>query len=77
MRGLQALERQVTRSLKTMKARKVGCSAITLLDRADPRKRRQDFGHSLQGRIYNVFGYAFAVYCAARLLMVSSASGRC
>ncbi|RXK39301.1 hypothetical protein M231_03380 [Tremella mesenterica] len=51
--GLQAMERQVSRSATAMKLR----------------KRTQEFGHTLRGRIYHVLGYIFAVYCAARLLM--------
>ncbi|KIR59692.1 hypothetical protein I314_04688 [Cryptococcus bacillisporus CA1873] len=53
LRGLETMEMQVSRSLKAMKAR----------------KRRQDFGHTFRGQIYNILGYVFAVYCAARLLM--------
>ncbi|WVQ80237.1 hypothetical protein IAT38_002342 [Cryptococcus sp. DSM 104549] len=53
LRGLEAMESQVSRSLKAMKLR----------------KRRQDFGHTFRGQIYNIIGYVFAVYCAARLLM--------
>ncbi|ODO09120.1 hypothetical protein I350_02720 [Cryptococcus amylolentus CBS 6273] len=51
--GLAAMESQVARSLKAMKVR----------------KRRQDFGHTYRGQVYNLVGYVFAVYCAARLLM--------
>ncbi|KAL0255458.1 hypothetical protein I308_100262 [Cryptococcus tetragattii IND107] len=53
LRGLETMEMQVSRSLKAMKAR----------------KRRQDFGHTFRGQIYNILGYVFAVYCAARLVM--------
>nr|XP_031863434.1 uncharacterized protein CI109_001310 [Kwoniella shandongensis]KAA5530506.1 hypothetical protein CI109_001310 [Kwoniella shandongensis] len=51
--GLKAMESQVSKSLKAMKLR----------------KRRQDFGQTFQGQMYNLLGYAFAVYCAARLAM--------
>ncbi|KAK4685669.1 hypothetical protein P7C73_g4469, partial [Tremellales sp. Uapishka_1] len=53
LRGLQAMERQVARSLSAMKAR----------------KRRQGFGQTLRGKAYNVAGYIFAIYCVARVLM--------
>ncbi|OWZ78966.1 hypothetical protein C365_02615 [Cryptococcus neoformans Bt85] len=53
LRGLETMEMQVSRSIKAMKAR----------------KRRQDFGHTFRGQIYNILGYVFAIYCAARLLM--------
>ena len=52
--GLQAMERQVSRSLSAMKVK----------------KRRQEFGNTITGRVYNVIGYIFALYCAARVLMV-------
>ncbi|WVR06897.1 hypothetical protein IAU60_003933 [Kwoniella sp. DSM 27419] len=51
--GLITLEYQVSRSLKAMKLR----------------KKRQDFGQTFRGQLYNLLGYVFAVYCAARLLM--------
>jgi hypothetical protein len=35
------------------------------------KKRRQEFGSTYTGRIYHVIGYIFAIYCAARVLMVS------
>lgn len=35
-------------------------------------QRRQEFSQTLRGKIYNIVGYTFATYCAARLLMVSS-----
>ncbi|KAK8864574.1 hypothetical protein IAR55_001824 [Kwoniella newhampshirensis] len=51
--GLKAMESQVSKSLKAMKLR----------------KRRQDFGQTFRGQMYNLLGYAFAIYCAARVLM--------
>ncbi|ORY32871.1 Abscisic acid G-protein coupled receptor-domain-containing protein [Naematelia encephala] len=53
LEGLEAMERQVARSMSAMKLR----------------RRRQDFGQTLRGKIYNIIGYIFAFYCAARLLM--------
>ncbi|RSH87209.1 hypothetical protein EHS25_003118 [Saitozyma podzolica] len=32
-------------------------------------KLRKDFGKTLRGKVYNVIGYVFATYCAARLVM--------
>ncbi|WVQ99510.1 hypothetical protein IAU59_006645 [Kwoniella sp. CBS 9459] len=51
--GLKSMEYQVSKSLKAMKLR----------------KKRQDFGQTFRGQLYNLFGYVFAIYCAARLLM--------
>ncbi|OCF39646.1 hypothetical protein I317_06557 [Kwoniella heveanensis CBS 569] len=51
--GLKSMEYQVSKSLKAMKLR----------------KKRQDFGQTFRGQFYNLFGYVFAIYCAARLLM--------
>ncbi|WWC70164.1 uncharacterized protein I206_104112 [Kwoniella pini CBS 10737] len=51
--GLKTMEHQVSRSLKAMKLR----------------KKHQDFGQTFRGQLYNLFGYVFAIYCAARLLM--------
>nr|WVH01961.1 golgi pH regulator [Naematelia aurantialba] len=53
LEGLEAMERQVARSMSAMKLR----------------RRRQDFGQTLRGKIYHIIGYIFAIYCAARLLM--------
>ncbi|WRT66521.1 uncharacterized protein IL334_003480 [Kwoniella shivajii] len=51
--GLKTMEYQVSRSLKAMKLR----------------KKHQEFGHTMRGQLYNLFGYVFAIYCAARLIM--------
>ncbi|WWC89141.1 uncharacterized protein L201_004059 [Kwoniella dendrophila CBS 6074] len=51
--GLKTMEHQVSKSLKAMKIR----------------KKHQDFGQTLRGQFYNLFGYVFAIYCAARLIM--------
>ncbi|WWC62152.1 uncharacterized protein I303_104744 [Kwoniella dejecticola CBS 10117] len=51
--GLKTMEHQVSKSLKAMKLR----------------KKHQDFGQTFRGQLYNLFGYVFAIYCAARLLM--------
>jgi hypothetical protein len=40
-------------------------------------QRRQDFGKTLRGKVYNVLGYVFAAYCAARLVMVSLLTHPC
>nr|XP_019046507.1 hypothetical protein I302_05257 [Kwoniella bestiolae CBS 10118]OCF25437.1 hypothetical protein I302_05257 [Kwoniella bestiolae CBS 10118] len=53
--GLKTMEHQVSKSLKAMKLR----------------KKHQDFGQTFRGQLYNLFGYVFAIYCAARLIMVS------
>ncbi|WVQ67291.1 uncharacterized protein L199_005486 [Kwoniella botswanensis] len=51
--GLKTMEHQVSKSLKAMKLR----------------KKHQDFGQTFRGQLYNLFGYVFATYCAARLIM--------
>ncbi|KAL7421922.1 hypothetical protein Q5752_003694 [Cryptotrichosporon argae] len=53
IRGLKEMEAQVSRSLAAMKLR----------------KRRQGFSATVKGKVYNVLGYVFAIYCVARLLM--------
>ncbi|KAL1411436.1 hypothetical protein Q8F55_002392 [Vanrija albida] len=53
LQGLQLMESDVMRSLSSLKAR----------------NKRQGFRHTLRGAAYNVLGYVFALYCAARLAM--------
>jgi hypothetical protein len=55
MDGLQAMERQMARSLRQLRKR----------------KQRQEFAKSFFGQLYNIAGYCFAFYCGARLLMAS------
>ena len=52
--GLQAMERQAAQALAGMKQRKT----------------RQVFAQTLGGKVFNVVGKVFGVYCAARVLMV-------
>jgi hypothetical protein len=68
--GLQAMERQMARSLKQLKKRKVGPSrdwSVWIRSR----QGQQEFSRTLLGQAYNLVGYGFAVYCGARLMMVS------
>lgn len=51
--GLVALEREASRSLADMRER----------------KKNHDFSKTLCGRCYNIIGYVFAIYCAARVIM--------
>lgn len=53
--GLQAMERRAAQSLAVMKQRKI----------------RQKFAQTFAGKVFNVVGKVFGVYCAARVLMVS------
>ena len=38
-----------------------------------PHQSRQEFSGTFRGKLYSIMGYVFALYCAARLLMVSIA----
>ncbi|WOO81159.1 Golgi pH regulator [Vanrija pseudolonga] len=53
LQGLQLMESDVMRSLSSLKAR----------------NKRQGFRHTIRGAVYNILGYVFALYCAARLAM--------
>lgn len=55
LEGLQAMEAQVSKSLEAMKIQ----------------RRRQRFSQTLRGRIFNAVGFVFALYCVARIVMVS------
>lgn len=51
--GLAAVEVQVSRSLAAMRMQ----------------RQRQKFSSTLQGRIFNLVGFIFAIYCVARIVM--------
>lgn len=53
LEGLAAVEVQVSRSLSAMRMR----------------MQRQKFSSTLQGRIFNLVGFVFAIYCIARIVM--------
>lgn len=59
MGGLELMEEDIARSLAAMKKR----------------RRSQGFKHTVRGSVYNILGYVFAIYCAARLLMVRDPAG--
>ena len=58
--GLKAMERQAAQALAGMKQR----------------MSRQVFAQTFGGKVFNVVGKVFGVYCAARVLMVCLFSGQ-
>jgi hypothetical protein len=59
--GLAAMESQMTRDVQTLRER----------------KRSAELSKTLRGRLWQLGGYAFSVYCVYRVFMVSFLSYHC